>query len=255
MSADSQPQREADSAGARMPFLEHLDELRRRLTWIAFGILAGVVVCYAFSNEILNFLLEPIRQQMGQLAVIRPAEAFLNRIKAAFVGGIFLSAPWIIYQLWAFIAPGLYPRERRWVVPVVVVGSVLFLAGAAFCYAVALPAAVGFLASQAESFDSNVTVDHAFRFCTKLLLGLGVTFELPLVMFALARLRLIRARRLARRLDLAVFVCFLAAAILTPTPDILTMSIFALPMIALYLVGLGVAWIAEPRSQQDPADD
>jgi sec-independent protein translocase protein TatC len=241
-----------------MPFLAHLDELRKRVMRAALGVLVGVAIGYAFADQILDFLLGPVHDGMGQLSVIRPAEAFINKLKAAFVGGIFVSLPWAFYQVWAFIAPGLYPRERRWVVPAVTAACTLFLVGAAFCYWIALPAAIGFLAEQGEQFESNVTVDYAFGFSTKLLFGLGFVFEMPLFILALARMGLVTPRSLWRKMDVATFVCFLVAAVITPTPDVITMSIFALPMIGLYVVGIGVAWIAAPRRRdftEPPAED
>ena len=239
-----------EGAGVQMSFLEHLEELRRRVVRSALAVLIGLVVCYAFSEQILTFLLDPIQDRMGTLSVIRPAEAFMNRVKAAFVGALFVSLPVILYQAWAFVAPGLYPREKRWFLPVVAVGSALFLGGAAFCYAVAMPAAVNFLAEQGEIFDQHITVDYAFSFSTKMLLGLGVVFEMPLVVFALARLDMVTAKFLRRRLDIAVFLCFLVAAIITPTPDVVTMSIFALPMVGLYIVSIVVAWLANPSGRR-----
>ncbi|RMG44962.1 MAG: twin-arginine translocase subunit TatC [Acidobacteria bacterium] len=243
----AEPHERSGPGGPRMSFLEHLDELRRRLTWAFAGVIVGVLACWAEADRILAFLLDPIERSMGPLAVIRPAEAFMNKIKAAFVGGLFVGLPWVFYQLWRFVSPGLYPRERRWVIPFVAAGSVLFLAGAAFCYAVAMPAAVGFLASQGARFRSSVTVDSAFSFATKMIFGLGLVFELPLAAFLLARLGLVTPRWMWRKLDIAVFVCFLAAAVLTPTPDVMTMTIFALPMIALYLLSIAVAFFAAPR--------
>jgi len=240
--------------GPRMGFLEHLDALRRRLTWAFLGVLVGVLGAWWQADRILAFLLGPVERAMGPLAVIRPAEAFLNKIKAAFVGGIFVALPWIFLQLWLFVAPGLYPRERRWVIPIVVSASLLFALGAAFCYAVALPAAAGFLAAQAGRFRSNITVDAAFGFATKLMFGSGLVFELPLAAFALARFGLVTARWMWRKLDIAVFLCFLAAAILTPTPDVMTMTIFALPMVGLYLLSILVAWAAAPRRRRGGAE-
>ncbi|MDH3284705.1 MAG: twin-arginine translocase subunit TatC [Acidobacteriota bacterium] len=238
--------------GARMSFLAHLDELRRRLLRVALGLLVGVAASYAFGDEILEFLLGPVEDAVGDLTVIRPAEAFMNKIKAAFAGGLFVTLPWAFYQAWAFVAPGLYARERKWVVPAVACAFALFTVGAAFCYWVALPAAIGFLAEQAQAFESNVTVDHAFSFSVKLLFGMGLVFEMPLVIFVLARAGLVTARFLWKKLDLAVFFCFLTAAIITPTPDVLTMTIFALPMVALYLCGIVVAWLAAPRQAGQP---
>ncbi len=240
---------DADSTG-EMTFLDHLVELRRRLLWACAGVLVGVGVCWAFSDAILSFLLNPIEEAMGQLTVIRPAEAFMNKMKAAFVGGIFVSLPWLLYQAWAFVAPGLYVKERRLFVPVVIVGSGLFVVGAGFCYYIAMPAAIDFLANQGKQFESNVTVDYAFSFATKLILGLGAVFEMPLFVFALARMRVVTARWLFKKIEIALFLCFLAAAILTPTPDVMTMSIFALPMFLLYLISIVVAWAARPRDRK-----
>jgi sec-independent protein translocase protein TatC len=202
----------------------------------------------------LKFLLDPVENAMGPLAVIRPAEAFMNKMKAALVGGIFLALPMVFYQLWRFISPGLYRREKRWVLPVMTAGTALFLAGAAFCYKVAMPAAVGFLASQGKAFKSMVTVDSAFSFSTKLLFGLGLVFEMPLVVFALARLGLVSARFLWRKFDIAIFIIFVVAAVVTPTPDVITQTIFALPMIGLYLISIAVAWFARRKpGDESPA--
>lgn len=240
-----------DSAGpaGKMTFLEHLDELRRRLVWCAVAVLGGFVLAWIASDRILAFLLDPIQIAMGQLTVIRPAEAFMNKMKAALLGGIFLAVPVILYQAWSFIAPGLYPRERRWIVPVITSGSALFAGGAAFSYYIAVPAAATFLAEQGTGFESHITVDNAFSFASKLLLGLGLVFEMPLLAFALARFGIVSARTLWKQIDKAVFVIFVLAAILTPTPDIMTMMIFALPMILLYLLSILVAWLAQPRAR------
>jgi sec-independent protein translocase protein TatC len=253
-SADAAEERDRtgeEEGRGSMSFLDHLEELRRRLVFAALGVLVGVVACWVFAEQLLTLLLAPVSEAFGDLTIIRPAEAFMNKVKAALVGGIFLSLPWIFYQIWAFIAPGLYKRERRWVVPVVLAATFLFAGGAAFCYIVALPAAARFLADQGEIFRSNITVDYAFGFSTKLLLGLGVVFQLPLIVFALARMGLVTGKFLLRRIDIAVFACFLIAAIITPTPDIMTMTIFAVPMLVLYIVGIGVAFVAAPRRRDD----
>lgn len=249
--SEEQEQGESEER-AKMSFLDHLEELRRRFFFAALGVFVGVSVCWFFSERLLELLLAPVTEAFGDLVVIRPAEAFLNKVKAALAGGLFVSMPWIFFQVWAFVAPGLYKRERRWVVPVILVATLLFAAGAGFCYVVALPAAAGFLAEQGkEIFRSNITVDYAFGFSTKLLLGLGLIFQLPLIVFALARMGLVTGGFMARRLDVATFVCFVVAAIITPTPDIMTMTIFALPMLVLYIIGIGVAFLAAPRRPRD----
>ncbi len=238
----------AEEGGPRMGFLDHIDELRRRLMWAALGIVIGFAVCWVLADQILSLLLAPVQNAYDALVVIRPAEAFMNKVKAAFVGGIFLALPWIFFQAWAFIAPGLYKRERRWVIPVMLAGTILFSSGAAFCYLIALPKAVEFLSQQGEQFTSNITVDYAFSFTTKLLLGLGAVFEMPLLVFALARMEMVTARFLRKKLDIAIFLCFFIAAVITPTPDMMTMTIFAMPMVLLYIISIGVAWLAAPKT-------
>lgn len=236
-----------EAPGARMSFLEHLDELRARLFRAALAVAVGLVVGFYYSDEILAFLLAPVQDAMGTLAVTRPAEAFMNKMKAAMVGAIVLALPYLFFQLWGFISPGLYRREKRWVWPVVISGTLLFGCGVGFCYIVAMPTAVGFLAEQSKAFTNVVTVDSAFSFSSKLLLGAGAVFELPLVIFALARLRLVSAKLLWKRFDIAFLVIFIIAAVITPTPDVITQTVFALPMIGLYVLSIFVAWFARPR--------
>lgn len=240
-----------NGVGKRMGFLEHLDELRRRLVWSFLVVLVGLIGCWTVADRILGFLLDPVTEAMGTLTVIRPAEAFLNKMKAALLGGLLVALPFVFYQAWAFVSPGLYRKEKRWVIPVITAGTGLFLLGAAFSYWYAVPYAARFLASQGEGFKMAVTVDSAFAFSSKLLLGLGAVFEMPMVVFALARLGLVTARFLWKKVDVAVFICFFIAAVITPTPDMMTMTIFALPMIGLYLISIGVAFFAQRR---DPAE-
>jgi sec-independent protein translocase protein TatC len=244
---------EVTGSGARMGFLEHLEELRKRVFRAFVWVLIGMIPAFIYQNEVLHFLVGPVEKAMGQLSVITPAEAFLNKFKAAFCAGLVLALPGIAFELWSFIGPGLLPREKRWVVPVTIVATLLFLAGAGFAYLLIVPTAAGFLAEQGQEFQQNITVTAAFGFGAKLLLGLGAMFELPLVIFALSRLGLVTARFLWKKIGVAVFVIFLIAAVLTPTPDVFTMTIFALPLLALYIISIGVAWVFERRDR--PAAD
>lgn len=241
----------SDSGGPRMSFLEHLEELRRRLFRAAMAVLVGLAVSLYFSEKILDFLLAPITSKIGPLAVMKVSEAFMNKMKAGLFGGIVLALPVIFFQLWRFVSPGLYRREKRWVFPVVFFGTTLFLLGGAFCYLVGLPITVTFLADQAKNYQKVITIDSAFSFSAMLLLGTGAVFELPLVIFALAKLGLVTPKFLLRKMDIAVFIIFVVAAVITPTPDMITQTIFALPMIGLYLVGILVAWIAQPKARPD----
>lgn len=249
----SAPEENAAESSAAMSFLDHLDELRRRLLRVVVVAFVSFGLVFAWSDHILGFLLQPLEEAYGTLSVIRPAEAFLNKMKAALVGALFVSLPYIFFEIWAFVAPGLYPRERRLVVPAVLAASVLFLAGAGFCYWIAMPLAVSFLSAQGEGFVSNVTVDYAFSFSAKMLLGLGVVFEGPLVILVLARMDLITPGFLIRKFQWAVLIIFIIAAVITPTPDVLTQTVFAAPMIVLYLFSIGLAWLVQP-GRRKPRD-
>lgn len=235
--------------GPRMSFLDHLGEFRRRLFRAFLWTVAAMIPALAYQNEVLHFLIGPLEKAMGPLAVLTPAEAFMNKFKAAFVAGIALALPAIAYELWAFVSPGLLPKERRWVVPVVIAATGLFFGGASFCYLVVVPTAVTFFASQGSEFTQSVSVSSAFSFSAKLLLGLGAMFELPLVIFALARMGLISAKFLIDKIGIAIFLIFVAAAVLTPTPDVFTMVVFALPLMGLYVIGIGVAWVFQRRDR------
>jgi sec-independent protein translocase protein TatC len=236
-----------------MGFLEHLDELRRRMVRSVVVMIVAFGLLFAWSDHVLEFLLTPLRDAYGTLAVIRPAEAFLNKMKAALVAAIFLCIPYLFYEFWAFVSPGLYPRERRYVLPSVLAASLLFAGGAGFSYWLAMPLAAGFLAEQGAGFANNITVDSAFSFSAKLLLGLGLVFEGPLVILALTRMRLVTAGFLAKKIPYAVLVVFIIAAVITPTPDVLTQTIFAAPMMLLYLLSIGIAWLFEPRTEKEPS--
>lgn len=237
----------ARDGGPKMGFLEHLEELRRRVFRAFLWVIAGMIPAFVYQDEILHFLIGPVERAMGTLSVITPAEAFLNKFKAAFAAGLVLALPAIVYELWSFISPGLLHKEKRWVVPVMLVASMLFFTGAGFAYWYVVPGAAKFLAQQGQEFHQNITVSSAFGFGAKLLLGLGAMFEMPLVIFALARLGIVSAGFLWRKIGIAIFIIFALSAVLTPTPDIFTMTVFALPLVGLYIVSIGVAWAFEPR--------
>ncbi|MFN7965795.1 MAG: twin-arginine translocase subunit TatC [Acidobacteriota bacterium] len=238
----------ATEGGAKMGFLEHLEELRRRVFRAFIWVVAAMIPAFAYQDQILHFLIGPVEKAMGTLSVITPAEAFLNKFKAAFAAALVLALPAVVYELWSFISPGLMPKEKRWVMPVMLVASILFLTGAGFAYWFVVPGAAKFLAEQGQEFQQHITVTSAFGFGAKLLLGLGAMFEMPLVIFALTRLGIVSAGFLWRKIGIAIFIIFALSAVLTPTPDIFTMTVFALPLVGLYLISIGVAWAFEPRT-------
>jgi sec-independent protein translocase protein TatC len=241
-----------------MGFLEHLDELRKRLLWSLVAIVLAFVAALTQSKRILAFLLRPIRPMLG---VERPVfidltEPFLLYMKVALLAALFLSAPFVLYQAWAFIAPGLYPRERRYAFPFVLFATVFFLAGGAFGYYVGFPVASKFLLGIAEEFRPALRISSLFGFQSKIILGLGVVFELPTVIYFLARLGLVTPQFLWRNFKYAILIIFIIAAVITPTPDVVTQCIFAAPMILLYLAGILVAHIfGRARPAPDEQDE
>lgn len=240
-----------------MSLMEHLEELRNRLvrSLAAFGV--AFAVCWSFASPIYEFLAQPIYRYLPEgkkLVFLGITDPFLLFVKVAALAGIFVASPVILYQVWSFVAPGLYRKERRMVGPFVFFGSLLFLAGGAFAYYVAFPFAVEFLLGLGEQFEAQITVTKYLSFLITIILGLGVMFELPTLIFLLARMGLVTPRFLLRHFRWAVLLIFMVAALITPTPDVVNLCVFAVPTILLYLVGVAVAWIFGPRrKKEEPA--
>ena len=230
-----------------MSLLEHLEELRKRLVWSILALLVAVLGCFAWARDICNYLARPI-YEMGllppgqKLAFLAVTDPFVLYFKVSLLAGAFVAAPVILYQAWAFISPGLYPKERRWAAPFVGLGWFFFVAGGVFAYLVAFPLAVRFLLEMGADFTPVITVDRYYGLLLTMALGLGLMFELPILLTLLAKIGLVTPRFLMRNFRWAVLVIFIVAAIITPTSDILNLCVFALPAIALYLLGTGAAW-------------
>ena len=237
-----------------MSFLDHLEELRRRLVICLIAIGVAFVVCYAFSKPLLRFLLKPLQEnifQGGEIVYINLTEPFLIYMKAAFFGSIFLASPVIFFQIWRFVSPGLHRHERRWALPFLVGGPLLFVAGAAFAYLFLLPMTSRFLVSVGEGFRAAITLRSAFTFEFYFLLGMGVVFQLPIVVLILARIGVVTPRFLIKNFRWAILVIFVLAAVLTPTPDVVTQTVFAAPMIVLYLISIVLAFFAAPARRKE----
>lgn len=235
----------------RMTFLEHLEELRVRLIRSLAALVAGFVVSWSFHEEIFHFLTEPLRKAYPGVKFITtgPSEALVLYMKMAFFVGIFLAAPYLLYQVWAFVAPGLYAHEKNYAVPFIVMGSLFFLGGAAFGHYVLFPTTFGFLIQfGGEDMQFLPKVDEYYTFYSWFLLGLGVVFQLPVIIFVLARIGLVTPGFLIRHFKYAVLASFILAAVITPTPDIMAQTMLAVPMLGLYMLGVGVAWaFGRPR--------
>ncbi|MBZ5637681.1 MAG: twin-arginine translocase subunit TatC [Acidobacteriia bacterium] len=234
-----------------MTFLEHLDELRKRLFRCAIVYVAVLSACWYFSPTIVEFLLRPIRRHLfagGDIVFLRLTEPFMVYMKASAIAALFVAAPYLLHQLWGFVAPGLYRHERLTGVAFLTFGTLFLVLGGLFGYYVATPIAAKWLIQLGSGFKASLTLESAFEFEAWVLLGMGLVFELPIVLYFLGRIGLVTPRFLLRHLRLAIVVCFVISAVITPTGDMLTMSVFALPMVALYLVGVLVIWFtARPR--------
>ncbi len=230
----------------RMTLLEHLEELRRRLAWSIAAIFVGFLLCWYWAPPIFAWLSVPITQFLPpgeKLAFTGLVDPFMLYMKVALLAGIFLASPVVLYQFWLFVSPALYRHERRIAVPFIVFTTVFFVGGGYFGYKVAFPMVVHFLLQVGQGFRQVVTINEYFSMASKVILGLGLVFELPVLILLLSRLGIVTYRFLLRYFRWAVLVIFIVAAVITPTPDIPTQCVFALPMIALYLLGVLVAWI------------
>jgi sec-independent protein translocase protein TatC len=242
----------------KMSFLEHLDELRKRLVNSAIAIAVCVVGGFYWINQIVDFILAPTRKALPpgvKLIYTQPGEAFSLYVQIALIMGVVLAAPFIMYQVWMFIAPGLYSNEKRLAIPFVLFTTFGFLLGAAFNHYIAFPFMMAFFASfNTPDLAFMPKLEDVFGLYSKMLLGMGVVFQMPTVVFFLAKMKLITAYFLAKHFKYAFLIIFIAAAVITPTGDMMTQAIFAAPMIGLYLLSIVIAWIVGPkRLKAEPA--
>jgi sec-independent protein translocase protein TatC len=237
-----------------MSFVEHLEELRRRLIWSVMFVVAAFGLCWIGAAELLEIAKAPILAANPDvtLSLSRPQDIVSLYVKVTLVAAIFLSSPFVLAQAWLFISPGLYPHERRYAVPFVLFASMLFVAGGVFGYFIAFPTALRFLLAWiVESHLTPIidTGEYLNLFLT-IVVALGLSFQIPAIVFVLSRIGLVDARFLAAKLKYAVFACVVLAAIMTPTTDPGNMLVLAGPMVVLYCIGIVVAWLFG-RARQD----
>jgi sec-independent protein translocase protein TatC len=231
-------------------FIEHLEDLRKRLiiSLIAIGI--GFLVCYIFSRQIFEFLMIPLQRALPPGATMiftTPAEAFFTYMKVGLIAGVFVASPIVLYQLWLFVAPALYSHEKRYVIPFVFSSTLLFVGGAAFGYFVVFPLTAKFFMHFATDFIQPAPrLKESLSFCSMLLLAFGIAFELPIFIFFLSRLGVIDSRMLARNRKYVILIIFIVAAVLTP-PDIISQVMIAVPLVGLYEASIWVARIFGKR--------
>jgi len=246
------PDEEDDLLGVgKMSFLEHLDELRKRIVRSCLAVAVGILVTFAFINPIFNFILAPTRRALPpgvRLIYTQPGEAFSLYITVALIAGAVVAAPYIMYQVWMFIAPGLYSNEKRMAIPFVLFTTIGFIAGAAFNHFIAFPFMMAFFASfNTPDLAFMPKLEDVFGLYTKMLVGMGLVFQMPTVVYFLARIKLITAKFLAANFKYAFLIIFIVAAVITPTGDMMTQTIFAAPMVGLYLLSIAIAWIVGPK--------
>ena len=242
-----------ESNDHKMTFLEHLEELRKRLLISIIAIVIGASIVYFFSPEILSLLKKPAGPSLGKLKVLSLTEGFMSYFKIAIIGGIILSIPVIFYQVWAFISPALKPNERRHANLFILWTTISFLIGCAFAYFVILPFAIPYLLNFGSGeLEPMITVSKYLSFTSMMILGCGAIFELPILIYLLTKLGIVTTDFLTRNRKYAVLVCFIAAAIITPTGDVVNLLLLAVPMIGLYEIGILSSRLVKRKERQIP---
>jgi len=239
-----------------MGFLAHLEELRRRIIWSIVSVLAGFGACWYWSEEIFQWMQRPIIQALRNhhleetLVYTNPTEPFNIYLKVGFLAGIFVASPFILYQVWSFIKPGLYKDERRYVVPFMISTVGLFVLGGVFAYTMVYPAALDFLVGYGGKLKPMITITEYTDLFMTIMLGLGLVFEMPILVFFLALFGIVSAGWMWRNLRYSILGIFIIAAVITPTTDIMNMCVFAAPMILLYVASIGVAFLVHPTQRR-----
>jgi sec-independent protein translocase protein TatC len=243
----------------RMSLTEHLGELRTRLIRALAATAVGFALAYGWAAELVAFLVRPLVAQGLAVDVIGTGvtDAFFTKLKVSAIAGIFIASPVIFFQAWRFVAPGLYAREKRIALPFSVAATCFFVAGAAFCYELVFPVAFRFFLEQFASIalGPQIRISEYLTFASRMLLAFGVTFELPVASFFLARVGIITHRTLIDSARYAVVVIFVVAAVLTPGPDVASQLLMAAPLLALYVLSIGVAWAFGRPANLPAAED
>lgn len=256
VATDVPPQDEEKESMPTMGFLDHLEELRKRIIYSIISVAVGFGICWWKVERIYDFVQRPIIEALKangaaeKLVYLNPTEPFNLYLKTAALAGLFLTSPFVLYQVWSFIAPGLYRREKKYVVPFMVSTITLFTCGGYFGYKIVYPAALTFLLSVGKGqFQPMITINEYTQLFLSIILGMGLIFEMPILVFFLSLMGIVSAGFMWKNFRYSILVIFIIAAIVTPTTDILNMCIFAAPMIALYAFSILVAWLVHPKQR------
>ncbi len=256
---------ESRDIGGKMSLVDHLTELRRRLLIVIASVLIAFLACWHWAKDLYFILMIPMTEVLGQgrsLIFTAPAEAFITYLKVAMVAAVFVSSPIILWQIWAFVAPGLFRKEKLYVRLVVLVGSFFFVGGALFGYFGVFPLGFQFFIKgfETESIQAMISVRDYFKFSLNILLAFGLAFELPVFIFFLARVGIVTPQWLWRNFRYAILLIFVGSAIFTP-PDVISQVILGAPLTLLYLLATGAAFVVGKRkkagdeNEPEPADE
>ena len=243
----SESQEPNEDESGKMSFLEHLDELRKRLLHIVAYLFGGFILCLFFREEIFDFIQVPILPHLPEgsksLNIFKIQSGFMLYMKVALLGGIFITIPGTLYEVWKFIAPGLYKKEKKYVLPFLFFSIILFLSGGAFCYYIALPTTIGWLLDFARKFTPLIEAGEYFDIIIMMIIGFGLTFEMPVVIAFLALFGMVSPKFLFRNFKYAILVIVIIAAVLSPTADAFNLLIWSGPMILLYFISICIAYV------------
>src|SRR5580692_3772947 len=239
-----------------MGFLEHLEELRKRIVYSVISVAVGTGLCWGYRERIYAIMQKPIMDALRshgmaeKLVYLNPIDPFNLYLKISMLGGLFLTSPFVLYQVWLFISPGLYRNEKRYAVPFMVSTIALFTCGGYFGYKIVYPRALDFLIHFGRQFQPMITIGEYTQLFLSIVLGMGLIFEMPILIFFLSLMGIVSPAFMWKHFRYAILIIFVIAAIVTPTPDIVNMCIFAAPMLALYVFSIGVAWVVHPKQRQ-----
>ncbi len=242
-----------------MSLMQHLEELRRRIVHSALYLIGGFFLTWGFHERIYGLMERPIRiallqhHMSTQLNYFNPIDPFNMYLEISFLAGCVIASPFVLYEVWLFISPGLYKNEKKYVVPFMTATVTLFLAGAYFGYHWVYPGSLNFLLSFNKDFRPMIEINEYTSLFLTVILGLGVTFELPILVMFLSLFGIVSPKFLWKNIRYAILIIFVIAAIITPTSDVLTMCVFASPMLVLYVLSIGVSWFVHPATRRKRA--
>jgi sec-independent protein translocase protein TatC len=242
-----------------MSFLEHLEELRARLLHSIYSLVVGSVICFYFHERIYNYLAKPLTDTLraqglpDKLVYTNPVDAFNLYIKISIMGGLFVASPFVLWQLWMFISPGLYRNEKKYIWPFVLLTSSLFISGGFFAYRLAFPKALAFLIGFGHNFQPMVTIHEYWDLAISIMVGVGVVFELPVVILLLSIFGIVTPRFLIKNFRYAVLITAVLAAAIVPSNDMATIFVVWIPLVGLYVLSIGLSWLVYRRKQKHAA--